>query len=198
MLPGEPNPFWFIWIPLLILRSCSHLKRVYTNENRWPFCSRSSSLHFWFIIFNWYICFWAPAPKLQLTLCQCCFHFALRCTASESVSCDLKKNPSWSLFPSCPGVFDGIYFLLAVFIVTFFPPVRCLWVLSLCSCQFFFFFTHNNWPTSVVLLKPTKPQLSYNKGSNVAVFTARLSFADVLPKEPSACAARWMLVFCLG
>lgn len=115
MLPGEPNPFWFIWMPLLILRSCSHLKRVYTNENRWPFCSCSSSLRFWFIIFNWYICFWTRAPKLQLTLCQCCFHFALRCTAFESVSYDL-KNPSWSLFLQCPCVFDDIYFLLAVFI----------------------------------------------------------------------------------
>lgn len=38
------------------------------------------------------------APKLQLTLCQCCFHFTLRdCGAFKSVSYDL-KNLSGRLF----------------------------------------------------------------------------------------------------
>lgn len=156
MLPGEPNPFWFIWIPLLILRSCSHLKCVYANENRWPFCSCSTSLHFWFIIFNWYICFWTRAPKLQLTLGQCCFHFALRCTAFESVSYDL-ENPSWSLFLQCPFVW---WHLLLTGCLPYMNAASLSSLLSLESvCVFLsqFFFTHrNNWATSVVLLKPSK------------------------------------------
>lgn len=79
----------------------------------------------------------------------------------------------------------------------FFPPFV--------ACESFFcvlvtvFLTHKtNWTHLLCCSNITKSQLWYNKGSNVAVFTTRLSCADVLLKEPSASAARWMLVFCLG
>lgn len=59
------------------------------------------------------------APKLQLTPCQCRFHFTLRGRAAFKSVSDDPKNLSQRLFfpPQCPCVFDRIDFLLfSVFI----------------------------------------------------------------------------------
>lgn len=110
----------------------------HANENRWPFCKRGSSLLLWFIIFNWYICFWMWAPKLQLTPCQCRFHLTLRGRAASKSVSDDPKNLSWRLFFPLqrPCVFDRIGFLLfSVFI-----NITCCFFSVLIACESVFLF----------------------------------------------------------